>query len=452
LVQSERVRLLKKGNAKPGPIIYWMSRDQRLNDNWALLYAMELAKQKNTFVIIVFCLVENFLNATEIQYQFMLDGLKQLANTARNYNIPFILLQGKPEEEIPKYIKQSDASCLVFDFDPLTIKRDWKNKIAKLIDIPFYEVDAHNIVPVWKASPKEEFAAYTFRPKIQKLLPDYLTEYPEIKKQEIPEHFGESISTFPSLPSGTLNTIRNIKFAPGEEAAHKCLFDWINKKLPDYAQKRNDPNQNCQSNLSPYLHFGMFSSQRIALEVNKFAIGNIDINLTDSVNAFLEELIVRKELSDNYCFYNDKYCQFDGLHNWAKTTLNLHRKDEREYIYSLEEFENAETHDILWNAAQNEMSHTGKMHGYMRMYWAKKILEWTESPEEALEYTIYLNDKYELDGRDPNGYTGIAWSIGGVHDRAWNERPVFGKIRYMNYNGCKRKFDINQYISRNSPR
>jgi deoxyribodipyrimidine photo-lyase len=170
---------------------------------------------------------------------------------------------------------------------------------------------------------------------------------------------------------------------------------------------------------------------------------------SEKKESFLEELIVRRELSDNYCFYNDKYDQFEGFHPWAQKTLNEHRGDKREYVYSLEEFEEAKTHDDLWNAAQMEMVRRGKMHGYMRMYWAKKILEWTESPESALEIAIYLNDKYELDGRDSNGYAGIAWSVGGVHDRAWNERPVFGKIRYMSYNGCKRKFDIKRYIQKN---
>ena len=159
-------------------------------------------------------------------------------------------------------------------------------------------------------------------------------------------------------------------------------------------------------------------------------------------------MVVRRELSDNYCFYNADYDNFEGFHTWAKQSLAEHFEDKREYLYSQTHFENAETHDPLWNAAQMEMAATGKMHGFMRMYWAKKILEWTSSPMEAQATAIYLNDKYSLDGRDPNGYTGIAWSIGGVHDRAWTERPVYGKIRYMNYNGCKRKFDVEKYINR----
>ena len=171
---------------------------------------------------------------------------------------------------------------------------------------------------------------------------------------------------------------------------------------------------------------------------------------SDGKKTFLEQLIVRRELAENFCYYNNDYDSFNGFHAWAKKTLNEHRADEREFLYSPAEFENAETHDDLWNAAQYQMVEKGKMHGFMRMYWAKKILEWTPDPEVALQTAIDLNDKYELDGRDPNGYTGIAWSIGGIHDRPWFERPVFGKVRFMNYNGCKRKFNVNNYIINNA--
>jgi len=221
------------------------------------------------------------------------------------------------------------------------------------------------------------------------------------------------------------------------------LREFLRERLPWYHEGRNDPMEDAQSNLSPYLHFGHISAQRIVLEVTKH-----DAN-RESQEAFLEELIVRRELSDNFCFYNAHYDHFEGFPDWAKKTLNDHRKDTREYVYSLDDFGRGDTHDQLWNAAQREMVRRGKMHGYMRMYWGKKILEWTESPEEAIKIAIYLNDRYELDGRDTNGYAGIAWSIGGVHDRAWPERPIFGKIRYMSYHGCKSKFDVMAYRERN---
>jgi deoxyribodipyrimidine photo-lyase len=225
----------------------------------------------------------------------------------------------------------------------------------------------------------------------------------------------------------------------GEGAAAKLLRHFLENKLTGYEKDRNDPNIDGQSGLSPYLHFGQVSAQRVALEV---------LRSRKDAGAFFEELIVRRELSDNYCYYNPHYDDMQGFPAWGILSLHEHEKDRREYLYTLQELENARTHDDLWNAAQQEMVRTGKMHGYMRMYWAKKILEWTGSPAAAQTAAIYLNDRYELDGRDPNGYTGIAWSQGGLHDRAWKERAIFGKVRYMNFNGARRKFDVQAYIKK----
>ncbi|MCX6141116.1 MAG: deoxyribodipyrimidine photolyase, partial [Candidatus Kapabacteria bacterium] len=208
---------------------------------------------------------------------------------------------------------------------------------------------------------------------------------------------------------------------------------------------RNDPTKNGQSGLSPFLHFGFIAPQRVALDVYALPrVGGED----DPVESFLEELIIRRELADNFTFYNERYDLFEGFPAWAQMSLNEHRNDARDYVYTFDEWEGARTHDPLWNAAQCELLATGKMHGYMRMYWAKKLLEWSASPEEALAIGITLNDTYELDGRDPNGYAGLAWSIGGVHDRAWFQRPVYGKVRYMNANGCAKKFNTMEYIRR----
>jgi deoxyribodipyrimidine photo-lyase len=229
---------------------------------------------------------------------------------------------------------------------------------------------------------------------------------------------------------------------PGEKEGKKICHHFIKNKLSDYDRGRNDPNRDAQSRLSPYLHFGQISAQRVALEVLKNGAQG------PNRDAFLEELIVRRELADNYCYYNPDYDNFQGFPDWAKKSLKEHRKDKRDYVYTYKQFEEGKTHDSLWNAAQKEMVKTGKMHGYMRMYWAKKILEWTDTPEQAQKIAIDLNNKYELDGRDPNGYTGIAWSIGGVHDRAWFNRPIFGKIRFMSAKGAQSKFDVNAYISK----
>lgn len=442
----KRVRILKEDKAKSGPVVYWMQRDQRAHDNWALTYAQQTAIVKNVPFYVVFNLVSKFLEATIRQYGFMLKGLEQVQVELEKYNIPFYLTTGNAEDEIPKFLNKINASQLITDFNPLKNILTWKKAIADKIEIPFHEVDAHNIIPCWIASNKLEFAAYTIRPKIHKLLPEFLDEFPKLKKMKHKNVLFQKINWQEITGSLKINfdIPEVVWLIPGESAAQKTLEKFIKNKLRDYDENRNDPNENATSNLSPYLHFGQISAQRIALMIQQFT------ELSESRKSFLEELIVRRELSDNFCYYNRDYDSFDGFPQWAKVSLNLHRKDKREFIYSLREFEKAKTHDELWNAAQMEMVIKGKMQGYMRMYWAKKILEWSKSPEEAMRIAIYLNDKYELDGRDPNGYAGIAWSIGGVHDRAWSERKVFGKIRYMNYYGCARKFDVKKYIALSS--
>ncbi len=441
----DRVKKINSFEYSGGLILYWMNRDQRVNDNWALIFAQELSfKYKKPFAVL-FSLSENDTRISSRQLKFMIENLKQVEENLKKKNIPFIFLLGNPAEVISNYIHLNNIGILISDFSPLRNDRLNKQKLLSKLKIPFYEVDAHNIVPVWIASDKMEIGAYTIRPKIHKHLNLYLEEYPKITKQTL--SWDKNISKV-----NWQNLIKNLKInkfneninwiRPGEKEALKVLNNFLKNKLMYYNERRNNPNLDGQSNLSPYLHFGQISSQRIALEIKKIE------TQSDYEKSFLEELIVRKELADNFCYYNKDYDSFNGFPRWAQETLNLHRYDKREYIYSLRQFENAETHDALWNAAQIELIEKGKMHGYMRMYWAKKILEWTKHPEDALNIAIKLNDKYELDGNDPNGYTGIAWSIGGVHDRAWGERKIFGKIRYMNYSGCKRKFNVLEYISK----
>ena len=360
-------------------------------------------------------------------------------------NIPFHLLRGDPAKQIPGFLRSNKISILVTDFDPLRIKRKWKSSLAEKISIPFHEVDAHNIVPCFQASPKQEYGAYTIRPKINRVLDEYLEDFPDIKANNKTAGIKYQEIDFEGILKEikidrSVGEVKDIE--PGEKGAIKTLDTFLNGRIDGYGSKRNNPDNDMQSGLSPYLHFGHISAQRIAMEVLGSDTAGQDRD------AFLEELIIRRELSDNYCYYNPHYDGFDGFPDWAQKTLNDHRGDPRQYIYPADKLEGSATHDSLWNAAQSQMVFTGKMHGYMRMYWAKKILEWTPSPEEAQEIAIYLNDKYSLDGRDPNGYTGIAWSIGGVHDRAWGERPVFGKVRYMSYNGAKSKFDIKSYINK----
>ncbi|KHE92143.1 MAG: deoxyribodipyrimidine photo-lyase [Candidatus Scalindua rubra] len=442
-MHEKRVRLIKKGNMKSGPLVYWMSRDQRAKDNWALLFTQYLAVKNNLPVIVVFCLVPQFLGATIRQYHFMLEGLQEVEKTLSEKNINFFLITGLPDKKIPEFIEKNKAGVLITDFSPLRISREWKKEVVHKIDIPCYEIDAHNIVPCWAASPKQEYGAYTFRPKIHRALPEFLDSYPRLKKHPVTWK-GKTRKTNWKKSILSLKIDQTVLpvdwLKPGEKYAQKMLRGFLKGKLQIYDKERNDPTRDAQSNLSPYIHFGQISAQRIALEVIKSS------SAKELKEVFLEELIVRRELSDNFCYYNPDYDSIKAFPRWSRETLNKHRSDRREYIYKQDQLEYGETHDPLWNAAQMEMVKRGKLHGYMRMYWGKKIIEWTASPEQALKIAIYLNDKYELDGRDPNGYSGIAWCIGGVHDRAWKERTVFGKVRYMNYKGCKSKFDVQEYI------
>ncbi|MDH3802430.1 MAG: deoxyribodipyrimidine photo-lyase, partial [Deltaproteobacteria bacterium] len=376
MVDPRRVRIVKQGSIGSGSVLYWMSRDQRVNDNWALLFAQELALERKVSLGVVFSLVPRFLNATSRQYGFMLKGLQEVENHLAELNIPFFLLIGSPEQELPAFLVKHHIGGLVTDFDPLRIKQQWKKEVAAHIKSRIYEVDGRNIVPCWEASSKKEYAAYTLRPKIHRALPEFLKDFPLAQKHPFPWPKKVKKTNWDEAEI-SLKIDRSVPeidwLLPGEKAAAATLDRFLTKKLSAYASRRNDPTEDGVSNLSPYLHFGQISAQRVALQLKKKKVNK------ESKDGFLEELIVRRELSDNFCFYNPDYDRFAGFPEWAQKTLNEHRGDKREYLYSLEQFEDGKTHDDLWNAAQMEMVHRGKMHGYLRMYWAKKILEWTGS-------------------------------------------------------------------------
>lgn len=441
-IDQRRVRALCDGTIGRGPVVYWMSRDQRAQDNWALLYAQEQARANRVPLIVLFCLAPEFLGATHRQYAFMVAGLRKLEEKLARFNIPFSLVCGSPSEEVARALRQYQAGLLITDFSPLRINQAWKTKVLSRVTIPVHEVDAHNIVPCWVASDKQEYAAYTIRPKIQRLLPTFLTDFPRLRKQvhaPVPVNDWTKAERSLKIDSSVPEVHR---CTPGEMAARRAMRSYLRDRLASYHLRRNDPNQNGQSGLSPYLHFGQLSAQRLAFETMQYG------RRSEATETFLEELIVRRELAENFCTYNPHYDRITGFPDWAKRTLTAHQTDVRPFRYTRGQLEKSATHDPLWNAAQQQMVRTGTMHGYLRMYWAKKILEWTRTPDKAMRLAIYLNDKYQLDGRDPSGYAGIAWCIGGVHDRAWAERPVFGKIRYMSFDGCRRKFDVDRYIRR----
>lgn len=440
-IDQRRIYPLNYQQVVTGPVIYWMSREQRVADNWGLYHAQQVALERQVPLLVVFTLADCFLGAPLRHYDAMLRGLEQVARRLAELNIPFLLLRGDPHQAMLRVIFQEQAGCVVCDFDPLRIKRQWFDGVAAAAPVALLEVDGHNIVPCRVVSPKREFGAYTLRPKLKRLLPEFL-----LPIQQLVQHpfrwQGTGIIPDAALlldqlqPDGRVGAVTG--FHAGEQAAAELLRDFVDHRLAGYAIRRNDPTVEGQSGLSPWLHFGQLSAQRVALAV--LAQGE-----SEDVTALLEELIVRRELSDNFCLRCPEYDTLAAAPDWARRTLEKHRHDPRQYCYTPEEFEQAATHDPLWNAAQRQLLRSGKMHGYLRMYWAKKMLEWTASPEEAISTALYLNDRYSLDGRDPNGYAGIAWSICGVHDRAWGERPIFGSIRYMSFDGCRRKFDLATY-------
>ena len=444
-ISPDRIHSLNQELYQSGAVAYWMSRDQRVTDNWALLYAQQKAIEYKVPLVVFFTLLPAYLGATWRHYAFLLRGLREVEKRLAEKKIPFFVLSGEPAQTIPDWLGKNGIGFLIADFNPLRPNRRWQESVARQIRIPSQVVDAHNIIPCWIASPKQEYAARTIRPKIHRLLPEFLSEFPRIQEQRFPWPTTVAAPQWERLRA-TLRidfSVDEISWlAVGEGAAQSVLRDFVDHKLGRYHPDRNDPSKDGVSQLSPYLHFGQISAQRIAL-----AVQNAEVP-PEAREAFLEELIVRRELADNFCYYNPNYDSVAGFPAWAQDTLQAHQSDPRAFSYSLNQLENAKTHDPAWNAAQSEMVKRGKMHGYMRMYWAKKILEWTSAPAEALQTVIHLNDKYELDGRDPNGYTGAAWSIGGVHDRPWFERPIFGKIRYMNFNGLKSKFSIDEYIAK----
>ncbi len=443
-IHPDRIHTLKKGRPGTGPVVYWMSRDQRIRDNWGVLHAQNMALERDLPLIICFCLVPEFLEAGTRQYEFMLQGLEETAREARERNIAFRLLIGDPIRELTRLTERMQACALITDFDPLRIKQTWQRGVAEQISIPVIEVDSHNIVPCRRVSSKQEYAARTIRPKLHKLLPEFLTPFPEPVRhpvqfpKPIPEPDWDAARA--SLKTGAFGPALK-KPVPGTAAGMLRLEHFLTRGLAEYGRSRNDPTADALSGLSPYHHFGQVAPQRSALMALERGGPH-----PEAREGFLEQLVVRRELSDNFCLHNPHYDSLAGIPDWARTTLDAHRDDPREFVYDMDRLEAGKTHDPLWNAAQMEMVRSGTMHGYMRMYWAKKILEWSATPEEAVSHAICLNDRYELDGRDPNGYVGVLWAMGGVHDRGWKERPVFGKIRYMNFAGCKRKFNINAYI------
>jgi len=444
MIHPERIRRLNRGPVRDGRyVLYWMQAAQRSECNHALEHAIDKGNELGKPIVVAFCLTADFPEANARHYHFMLEGLCEAQADLSDRGIRMVVRLGSPATCIP--VLADEACWVVVDAGHLRIQRQWRAHVGQAVECAMEEVETNLIVPVDEAADKENFSAGTFRPRIHKKLDLYMVKLKPRNvmrdslgmRLESPD-FHDTARVLKELQvDGSVGPVTGFRGGAGE--ARRRLEEFLANKLDDYATLRNDPACDAQSHLSPYLHFGQISPLEVAMEV-KQASGK-------GRNAFLEELIVRRELSHNFVYHNPRYDSLGCLPPWAMRTLNYHRRDRREYVYSQEQFEAARTHDPYWNAAQREMVLTGKMHGYMRMYWGKKILEWARTPREAFRIALYLNNRYELDGRDPNGFAGIAWCFG-KHDRAWAERPVFGKIRYMNAPGLRRKFDPDGYVKR----
>jgi deoxyribodipyrimidine photo-lyase len=424
-----------------------MQHAQRGVDNSALNLAILVANELKLPVLAIFGLTADYPGAQRRHYRFLVEGLVDAAEDLEKRGVPLVVRLGRPDEVVLVIASEVQPALVVGDENPVRIGRFWRARLAERLQMPFYLVDADVVVPT-SLFPTEEYAARTIRPKIQRVWHEYLKpfECPNATRTWTePWPMGEAIEPDELMSSLKVGGVAEVpEYRGGTKEATRRLARFIRERLPRYAIERNQPTPYLTSELSAYLHFGQVSPLTIALQVAASDAPR------ENIDVYLEELIVRRELAINYVSRNPAYDSLAGCADWARKTLAEHTSDQRPVLYSAKQLESAETHDSLWNAAQTEMVRTGRMHNYMRMYWAKKVLEWTPDPETAFSIALDLNDRYEMDGRDPNGYTGVAWAIGGKHDRPWPKRPIFGTIRFMSYEGMRRKFNIDAYIELNS--
>jgi len=447
-VQATRIQHLNDCEVKNGSyVFYWMQQSQRAEYNHALEFAIARGNALGQGVLVGFGLTDDYPEANLRHYTFMLEGLRETQAALAKKGIKMVVQRGFPPD-IALALGRN-ASLIVCDRGYLGHQRDWRSQVAHLANCSVIQVESDVVIPIEVVSEKAEYAARTIRPKIHRHLSDYLMPFTHGDVKVSSLHMKIKGLNLKNIDTAlkTLSLDRSVapvtRYFEGGTSKGKARFaEFIEKRLHGYTANRNQPQTNDISHMSPYLHFGQLSPLYLALEMKA-----LDGRFKAAREAYLEELIVRRELAMNFVYYTPKYSTYHCLPRWAKETLMQHRKDQRGYVYSRKRLEDAGTHDNYWNAAMREMKLTGLMHNYMRMYWGKKILEWSKAPEHAFRTLLAINNKYFLDGRDPNSYTGVAW-IFGVHDRAWFERPIFGKVRYMAASGLERKCDIRGYVKK----
>ena len=448
MIHDTRVRNLNNKSEKPGKfVLYWMQQAERTRCNHALEFAVRRANELGLPVVVCFGLMDDYPEGNARGYAFLLQGLRDVEANLRERGIKFVVRHG-PSPAAPLHYAK-DAALIVCDRGYLRHQKAWRDVAADEAPCRVVQVETDVVVPVDEVSDKHESAARTIRPRIYRKWDEYLVPLQATKVDHPSLRLdvdGDIDVTDPDVALKKLKVDRSVGPTPffegGENAAQQKLHDFLTHKLDGYADNRNEPAGDRHSYMSMHLHFGHISPLELALSVR-------DQNKTPASDrdSYLEELVVRRELSMNFVHREPKYDSYDCLPNWAKLTLEQQAADERPQVYTLQQLEAAETHDDYWNAAMRQMTVTGFMHNYMRMYWGKKILAWTPSPKKAFEHTLYLNNKYLLDGRDANSFANVAW-VFGLHDRPWGpRRNIFGTVRYMNAAGLERKFDMDAYVA-----
>jgi len=451
LSEIERIsrdpRVTQRRAGPPDPdgkcVVYWMQRAQRGRDNPALEVAVQVANALGKSVVVFLAPIPFYPRANIRPYSFLMTGIPDIAADLARRNVGFVL-RPYPDHSLLKFCEQVRAALVIGDENPLRETEQWRVRAGERLRVPLWTVDADVVVPS-RLLGREHYAARTIRPRLRELLPQFLIplQNRKVRKAWVKPKGLECLPPDESfLSDWTLdNSVPPAgAWRGGSKEGLRLLHRFMKQALKNYPRDRNHPELRGTSQLSPYLHFGHLGPTTVALAVQSAPAPMA------AKEAFLEQLIVRRELAVNFVRFNPAYDSLECLEPWAGRTFAEHSRDVRPIVYSEAQLEGAETHDPLWNAAQKQMVRTGWMHNYLRMYWAKKILEWSPSIASAYQRAVWLNDRFELDGRDPNGYAGIAWAIVGKHDRAWFERPVFGKVRYMSYASTSRKFDSKAYI------
>ena len=455
LTDQPRVLIRRAGAPRKDAhcVVYWMQRAMRVVGNPALDVAIEAGNLLGLPVVIYFGVIANYPHANLRHYHFLAQGLRDVAEDAAERGVGFVVRRA-PEHRLESFLEEVHAALLIGDENPCREPERRRKALAARLKLPYWTVDADVVVPS-RVFGRSFVLLHHFRPRLHAELPKFLVK----SREAAPLHPWKprtSLASFPldgDITAGFRGLDRTVKpvdsFAGGTHAALKRLREFVRNGLKDYEKNRNHPEVQGTSRLSPYLHFGNIGPLTVALAVEDAVrhgwAGRV------AADRFLEQLIAWRELAVLFVRHEPNYDNWECAAPWARQSLLEHAGDPRRR-YSLEQLERAETGDDLWNAAQREMVETGWMHNYMRMYWAKKILEWAPDPAMAFDWAVLVNDRYELDGRDPNGYAGIAWAIVGRHDRPWFNRPVFGLVRPMSGSSLAKKFDAQGYVRRYAAR